>query len=776
MKKLVFLFTILISLNSSAQYNNMWIPDTMSGTTFNLTMKDTMAQIVATGQQTITGGINGKFWGPTLFVNKGDTIHMNVLNKLNDSTTLHWHGMHLPAVMDGGPHQIIPPNTLWQPYWQVKNNAALYWFHPHMHETTMDQITKGLGGLMIVRDAVESALPLPRKYGLDDIPLVLTDRDFNTSNQFTIVPYGDSMMTNMTLRAQYTAPAQVVRFRILDAAIERSFNIGLSDNSTFYVITSDGGLLNAPVPVTRYLLSPGERIEILVNLTGKTLGSSLDLKAYNSTLSGFIAGGENFVGGPFANFLGKKDFNILHINIGAQTASPITAIPTSLTTNTFPSQASANITRTITISDSSATNFPGVTILGPNAFLIERRMFKMDYNNNTVPLNNTEIWELKSTSIFAHPFHIHDVEFYILSRSTGTVPAAEQGWKDVVLVKGGETVKFIAKFDDFADTLHPFMYHCHIALHEDEGMMGQFIVKDTSKSVIYNCSGGTATGTATANTAVSGLSFSIPYSNATAGGAYTSQSINSTGVTGLTANLTAGTFSGATGNLTFNVAGTPSGSGTASFLINYGTSTCTYTINVNSAPSSVVYNCVGGSTTGSATANTAVSGLSFSIPFSSAISGNSYSSQVVNSTGVTGLTANLSAGTYSAATGNLTFNVSGTPTSSGAANFTLSYGTGATCTYAINVTAPTVGITNAENTSFSIYPNPAKDRLYLKMNQGREVYYITISDMVGRTKFMLPQPELEKGIDISNLAKGIYTMQVIEKTSYITSTQKFIVE
>lgn len=120
MKKLVFLFTILISLNSSAQYNNMWIPDTMSGTTFNLTMKDTMAQIVATGQQTITGGINGKFWGPTLFVNKGDTIHMNVLNKLNDSTTLHWHGMHLPAVMDGGPHQIIPPNTLWQPYWQVK--------------------------------------------------------------------------------------------------------------------------------------------------------------------------------------------------------------------------------------------------------------------------------------------------------------------------------------------------------------------------------------------------------------------------------------------------------------------------------------------------------------------------------------------------------------------------------------------------------------------------------------------------------------------------------
>ena len=190
LKLQILLFSfIVLSINTKAQsYNTLWIPDTLSGTTFNLALKDTFAQIVNTGNQTITGGINGKIWGPTLFFNKGDSVHFNVHNYLNDSTTIHWHGMHLPAVMDGGPHQVIPPGTIWKPYWKVSNDAATYWYHPHLHEMTMEQITKGLGGLIIVRDPVERALALPRTYGVDDIPLVLTDRDFTNANQFSVLP------------------------------------------------------------------------------------------------------------------------------------------------------------------------------------------------------------------------------------------------------------------------------------------------------------------------------------------------------------------------------------------------------------------------------------------------------------------------------------------------------------------------------------------------------------------------------------------------------------
>lgn len=460
----------------SAQYNTMLIPDTLNGVNFNLTIKDTFSQIIANGNQTITGGINGKIWGPTLFFNKGETIHMNVKNSLNDSTTLHWHGMHLPAVMDGGPHQIIPPGATWQPYWKVENNAATYWYHPHLHEMTMEQITKGIGGLIIVRDSIESSLALPRTYGVDDIPLILTDRDFGTSNQFGLVPYGDSMLTNFTLRAQYTVPSQVVRFRVLNGAIERSYNLGFSDNRSFYIITSDGGLLAAPVAVSRYLLHAGERIEILVDCSADQ-GKSIDLKAYNSTLTQTVAGGDLFPNGPFANYLARKDFNILHIIIGLPSSRPITKIPTTLTTVTPLLASTANSTRYLTLSDTTIAGITGA------AFIINHKLFNINYNNYTVPLNNTEIWEIKSSSNFGHPFHIHDVEFNILSVNGVAPVAAQAGWKDVVFIPAKGTVRFIAKFDDYADALHPFMFHCHISLHEDEGMMGQFVVNDPSSGL-----------------------------------------------------------------------------------------------------------------------------------------------------------------------------------------------------------------------------------------------------------------------------------------------------
>lgn len=477
-KKSALAMLLFVSSNAFSQsYNNLWIPDTLSGTTFNLNIKDTFAQIVSTGNQTITGGINGKIWGPTLFFNKGDVVRMNVKNGLNDSTTIHWHGMHLPAVMDGGPHQVIPPGTVWQPYWEVKNDAATYWYHPHLHEMTEEQITKGIGGLIIVRDEVESKLALPRTYGIDDIPLVLTDRDFNTSNQFTVVPYGDSMMVNGVLRPQYTIPAQVVRLRILNGALERSYNLGFSDGRSFKVITSDGGLLSVPVSLTRYILHAGERIEILIDCNND-LGKSIDLRAYNSSLPQNVAGGDLFPNGPFANFLARKDFDILHINVGAKTSNPITAIPTSLRTVTTIPEADAKITRSLTITDTNIVGNKGVS------FLINHKLFDINYNNYDLPLNNTEIWEITSTSNFGHPFHIHDVEFNILS-SGGVAPvAAQAGWKDVVFVPARSTVKFIAKFDDYADSLHPFMYHCHISLHEDDGMMGQFVVTDKKSSNI----------------------------------------------------------------------------------------------------------------------------------------------------------------------------------------------------------------------------------------------------------------------------------------------------
>ena len=119
-------------------------------------------------------------------------------------------------------------------------------------------------------------------------------------------------------------------------------------------------------------------------------------------------------------------------------------------------------------------------------FLINGVSFDMSKVNYTIPLNNIEIWELTNQSGIAHPFHIHDVQFNILTRGGVAPKANEKGWKDVVLVQPMETVRFITKFEDFANDSVPYMYHCHLLRHEDDGMMGQFVVVDSQNTVSIN--------------------------------------------------------------------------------------------------------------------------------------------------------------------------------------------------------------------------------------------------------------------------------------------------
>jgi len=478
MRSILFLFSCLFSAYLSAQtYNSLWIPDTLSGSNITLTIKDTFAQLRATGNQTITGGINNsQFWGPTIFINKGDTVHMNVLNKLNDSTTIHWHGMHLPAVMDGGPHQVIPPGTLWQPYWKVTNNAATYWYHPHLHEMTLEHLSKGIGGFIIVKDAEESALALPRTYGIDDIPLMLTSRRYNNANQFVVqnVAYGDYLLVNGTRDPEITLPKQIVRLRILNAEIERAYNFGFSDNRKFYIIANDGGLLDKPVQVSKLLVAVGERYEILVDLSNDNVGSSINLMSYNANQPFGFPGGEPAAQGNFGSLLNNKDFNCLRINIGQSTNSPITSIPTSLISNQFINSAEATVNRSINVKG----GVPG----NPTPFNFNDKVFDINRIDNTVNLNAIEKWTITNSNVFGHTFHIHDVQFKLVARNgnTNAVGLHEQGWKDVLYLPRNENATFIAKFDDYADPIHPFMYHCHFSNHEDDGMMGQFVVNNPS--------------------------------------------------------------------------------------------------------------------------------------------------------------------------------------------------------------------------------------------------------------------------------------------------------
>ena len=469
--------TTTTTTTTGATYNALFIPPTITGTTFNLTLAKSTKQF-RSGAATNTYGYNGNsFWGPTLILSQGDSVQMNVTNNLTDTTTTHWHGFHIAPQMDGGPHQTIAPGQTWSPSFVVRNSAATYWYHPHLHEKTFDQLTMGAGGLIIIKDPVEAALALPRTYGVDDIPVVLTSRRFLTGNQFSkniaIDIYGDYMLTNGTLNAQVTLPKQYVRFRILNAEIERGLNLGFSDNRTFSVITNDGGLLNAPVPVTRIVMMPGERVEIMVDLGNDAVGTSLDMKAFNSGQQFGFPGQEGNPVQPTGNagplngsLLNNTDFPVLHINVGARTASAITTIPSTLANNTYWSTADVTNSRTVNITGGNAGG----------GFSFDNKAFSHTLINHTIKLGAVEKWTVVNNNIFGHSIHIHDVQFKIVSRSSGPVAPYESGWKDTFYIPRGASVDVIAKFADFASLANAYMFHCHFSNHEDEGLMGQFLV------------------------------------------------------------------------------------------------------------------------------------------------------------------------------------------------------------------------------------------------------------------------------------------------------------
>ena len=148
------------------------------------------------------------------------------------------------ALTDGGPLQVIQPGKTWSPSFKVTNNAGTYWSHPPAHETTQRHLTMGAGGLISIQDPVEAALPLPRESGVDNLPLVLTSRRFHLDDQFASDgdhdKDGDYAFANGTLDAEVALPAQFVRLRILNAEIERGYDLGFSDGRSFHVITTDG--------------------------------------------------------------------------------------------------------------------------------------------------------------------------------------------------------------------------------------------------------------------------------------------------------------------------------------------------------------------------------------------------------------------------------------------------------------------------------------------------------------------------------------------------------
>ena len=429
----------------SAAVNELMIPPLLAPTAdgdvmrFELRIADSR-HVFGEGRTATTLAYNGQsIFGPTLLWRSGEFVSIEVTNDLEEITTTHWHGADVPAVADGGPWSTIGPDESWLAEFEVIQPAGTLWYHPHRNGTTAEQVYNGAAGMIIVQDDNPTAAMLPRTYGVDDIPLVLQDKEFDDDGQLVfeiddsqVGDLNDELTVNATFNPFVTVPEGLVRLRLLNGSQARVYELSV-DVGPLIKIAGDGGLLEAPVEVDSVELAPGDRAELIVD-TSQGTTALLD-----------------------------ADFGRV-VELRPDASLPaIGSLPESLAEIEALADSPIDNERTIVLDEV------------PGGWAINGSQMDMGVVNETIRFGDTEKWTISSLEGI-HAFHVHQTQFQIVEWNGEPPGPEDSGWEDTVLLREGDEVVIVARFDSYTNPDIPYMFHCHILDHEEEGMMGQFQV------------------------------------------------------------------------------------------------------------------------------------------------------------------------------------------------------------------------------------------------------------------------------------------------------------
>jgi blue copper oxidase len=387
---------------------------------------------------------------PTFVVHRGDAVAATLTNALDGHTSIHWHGLAIPTAADGQPQEALHKGESYTYDFAVDQRAGLSFYHPHPHLHTASQVYKGMAGAFVVRDAEEDALGLPS--GAHEVPLVLRDASYDSAGNLTYNGTasgfeGKFPLVNGTVDPYLDADAGHYRLRIVNGATARIFRLQLSTGAPFTLIGNDGGLLPRAVPQTWMDVSPGERVDVLVDLSQATAPLQLRCGLAGWTLLELRP-------------TGKRG----EVWSGPTTLSTITPLGQPTTTRRF--------------------SFDGMT-------KINGRLFDMARIDFRVPADTVEDWTFVTNGNAPHPVHVHGASFQVIERrgggrlkdagANGLFPW-EHGWKDTVLLQNKEQVTVRIRFEsrlvfptvDDRTVPQRYLLHCHKLEHEDAGMMANF--------------------------------------------------------------------------------------------------------------------------------------------------------------------------------------------------------------------------------------------------------------------------------------------------------------
>lgn len=394
------------------------------------------------GQPVTAWVYEGSFPSPTLRIQNGDTVRIKIINELSEMTNFHTHGFHVsPSGNSDNIFVMINPGESFQYEYKIPTNHApgLYWYHPHPHGISTDQVMGGLAGVIINEGEIDQ---LPGIAGLTERLLIIQATQFGpdgvvlpASEQYTSTQL--HLINGQLQPVIRMRPGETQRWRIGNVSAENVYNLALAGHP-LYQIEDDANPMDRVQELNSLVLGPGERAGVLVQ-AGTTPGTY----EFRNLLWG-------------GRFQAMPDVLMATVIVEGEPMTPV-PLPTDLIPFEDFSQVPVDRQRHITFQILSS----------PTRFLIDGQAFDPDRVDQTVKLNSVEEWVIHNTSEDWHPFHIHVNDFQVVA--VNDQPIVSHGYDDTYLVPPYGSITMRTRFADFTGK---FVYHCHILGHEDSGMMG----------------------------------------------------------------------------------------------------------------------------------------------------------------------------------------------------------------------------------------------------------------------------------------------------------------
>jgi FtsP/CotA-like multicopper oxidase with cupredoxin domain len=408
---------------------------------------------IAPGKTIEAWGFNKQLPGPVLKAEVGDTLVIRFTNNLKEPTLIHWHGLRVPASMDGtgAVQKPVGPGETFEYRFMVPD-AGTFWYHSHANETV--QVERGMYGALIVEDKTDPVTDAEKVIMIDDMKLDI-DNKFTKPGWFVprIIERHDGREGNTLLINGKENPifdihaGQTERWRFINSSSARYFVLHL-EGKEFKIIGTDGGLLEHPQTVTKVLITPGERIDIAAGPFTEGETFSIESLPYNRS-----------------TYLTAKRQKFATVNVGKLKPS-VAFIPETLRTIEPLAGPDAEISRRVKLS-------VGPSLKDGMDFLVNDHVHVDD---KPVKVGELQIWEVSNTSLMDHPFHLHGFFFQVIEEN-GKAPEY-RAWKDTVNLTPRSKIKIAWMPDNRPGT---WMYHCHILEHHAAGMMANFEVIDGDK-------------------------------------------------------------------------------------------------------------------------------------------------------------------------------------------------------------------------------------------------------------------------------------------------------